>query len=102
MSAKIGYGLVRDKNGKPKIDDPSKLHPSVVTLLTEQEREELGLWSGPQARDAQGFKRLERIDGGFRALEDLVAVSEIYDGGNHYRVSPRIDIPTGNELKLET
>jgi len=102
MSAKIGYGLVRDRNGKPKIDDPSKLHPSVVAMLTEQERAELGLWSGPQARDAQGYKRLERTDGGYRALENLVAASEIFDEEKHYRLSPRIDFPAGTEIKLET
>lgn len=102
MSAKIGYGLVRDKNGRPKIDDPSKLHPSVVALLTEQEREEHGLWSGPQARDAQGYKRLERTDAGYRALEPLVAASEIFDGTEYYKLSPRIDVPAGTEIKLET
>jgi len=36
------YGLVRDKNGKPKIEgDPKKLHPAVKALLTEDERKEL-------------------------------------------------------------
>lgn len=37
------YGIVRDKNGKPKVDDPSTLHPAQIAMLTKEEREELGL-----------------------------------------------------------
>lgn len=101
MSAKFGYGLVRDSSGKPKIDDPSNLHPSLVSMLTEQERGELGLWSGPQARDAQGIKRLEKTEDGYRALDNLVALSVIYDGGVQHNISPRIDVSAGNDIKLE-
>lgn len=36
------YGLVRDKNGKPKIEgDPRNLHPAILAMLTPEEREEL-------------------------------------------------------------
>lgn len=39
-----GYALVRDKNGKPKIDgDVQKLHPSILNMLTKEERKELGV-----------------------------------------------------------
>lgn len=38
------YGLVRDKDGNPKIDgDPRDLHPEIQALLTEEEKIKLGL-----------------------------------------------------------
>ena len=38
------YGLVRDCNGKPKIEgDPESLHPAIKAMLTPQERAELGI-----------------------------------------------------------
>lgn len=38
------FGLVRDKNGKPKIDgDPRELHPAIQAMLTPEERAELGI-----------------------------------------------------------
>lgn len=37
------YALVRDKNGKPKVDDPKSLHPSQIAALTPEERAELGI-----------------------------------------------------------
>lgn len=38
------YGLVRDKDGKPKIDgDPRDLPPQIKAMLTRQEKRELGL-----------------------------------------------------------
>lgn len=37
------YALVRDKDGNPKIDDPSSLHPSQIAMLTPQERSAFGL-----------------------------------------------------------
>lgn len=101
MSTRVGYGLVRDKDGKPKIDDPSSAHPAVIAMLTEQEKVELGIWTGPHARDAQGTKRLEKIDGGYRAIDSLIAVSEIYDGELYMKLSQRYDVPAGTELKLE-
>lgn len=34
------YGLVRDRNGKPRIDgDPRKLHHSVIESMTREEFE---------------------------------------------------------------
>lgn len=54
MTLKVGvprpkiemYGLVRDKNGKPKVDNPQNLHPEQVKMLTPEERVELGLPAG--------------------------------------------------------
>lgn len=38
------FGLVRDKNGQPKIDgDPKDLSPHVKELLTSEEKQELGI-----------------------------------------------------------
>lgn len=38
------YGLVRDKDGKPKIDgDPNDLNQHVKDLLTDDEKRELGI-----------------------------------------------------------
>lgn len=101
MSGRIGYGLVRDKNGRPRIDDVSNLHPALIAMLTDEERLELGIWSGPLARDAQGTKRLEKTDSGYIALDPLVAVSEIYDGSTRYQLPSRFDAPVGVVIKLE-
>ena len=32
-----GFGLVRDKNGKPKIDDPETLPQQIKDMLTDEE-----------------------------------------------------------------
>jgi hypothetical protein len=101
MSAKVGFGLVRDRDGRPKIDDPSNLHPAIVAMLTPQERVDLGIWSGPMARDAQGIKRLEKLEDGYRAVDPLVAVSEIYDGPDYFKLPDRIDVPLHGVIKLE-
>lgn len=93
-----GFGLVRKADGTPRIDDPSKLHPSQIRALTDAEREEFGLWQGAWAVDAQGKKRLKKVAKGYEAVDALVAVSEIYDGDNHYRVSQRVDVPIGGAL----
>ncbi len=38
------YGLVRDKYGNPKIDgDPNDLPEQIKALLTEQEKQKLGI-----------------------------------------------------------
>lgn len=93
-----GVALVRDKDGNPKIDgDPNALHPSVQQMLTVQEREVRGMWTGALAKDAQGIKKLTKVgDKVFRAEEALVAVSEIFDGDNYYRLAQRIDVPVGS------
>lgn len=45
ISPKIKFfGLVRDKDGKPKIDgDPKDLAPHIKELLTSDEKQELGI-----------------------------------------------------------
>ena len=41
VKAKIkGFGLVRDKNGKPKIDDYKNCPQEIKDMLTKQEQEE--------------------------------------------------------------
>ena len=42
------YGLVRDKNGKPKIDDPSKVRPQIAAMMTAEERAEFNIPEPPQ------------------------------------------------------
>jgi hypothetical protein len=36
-----GYALVRDHQGKPKIDDPMNLPKPIFDMLTEEEKEEI-------------------------------------------------------------
>jgi hypothetical protein len=33
-----GFGLVRDKDGKPKIDDPKNLPIEIYNMLTDEEK----------------------------------------------------------------
>jgi len=35
------FALVRDKDGKPKIDDPKNCPPEILEMLTDEEKEEL-------------------------------------------------------------
>lgn len=35
------FALVRDANGRPKIDDPANCAPEILAMLTPEEREEL-------------------------------------------------------------
>lgn len=37
------FGLVRDAEGRPKIDDPSTLHPAQKVMMTPEERAEFGV-----------------------------------------------------------
>lgn len=37
------FGLVRDKDGNPKVDDPHNLPPEIKAMLTEAERKRLGI-----------------------------------------------------------
>jgi hypothetical protein len=39
----VMYAIVRDKNGRPKVDDPSTLHPEQIKMLTPQECADLGI-----------------------------------------------------------
>jgi len=93
-----GFGLVRKADGTPRIDDPTRLHPSQILALTPEERAAHGLWEGPLAIDAQGVKRLRKTAKGYEAVDALVAVSEVYDSGKHYRVEQRADVPIGGAL----
>ena len=43
MTQPIAYGLVRDKAGNPKIDDPSTLPPEIISMLTKDEKISFGL-----------------------------------------------------------
>lgn len=38
-----GTILVRDKEGKPRVDDPKNLPPELLAQLTDAERQELGV-----------------------------------------------------------
>lgn len=99
MSRYQGMALVRDKDGNPKVDDPSGLPPEMIMMLTQSEKEGFGLWTGPLARDAEGVKRLEVVEGGYKAVDDLVAANVLYalDGTIH-RISPRARLLAGQIL----
>jgi hypothetical protein len=99
MSTYKGYGLVRDKNGVPRVDDPSSLHPVQVMMLTPEERKALGLWAGAFVADAQGFKRVRRVSGGYEAVDKIVAASVVIDENGQFRLPHRIDVPIGGAFK---
>lgn len=99
------FGLVRDKDGAPRVDDPASLHPIQIGMMKASERDALGVWSGCWARDAQGYKKVSKMgDGGFIAEDALIAVSEIFDipadgsGATILTVSPRCDVPKGGRI----
>ncbi len=103
------FGIVRDKaTGKPKIDDPSSLHPIQCGMLTRAELEEFGVWPGHWARDAQGIKRVEETeDGRFIATDALVAVNELFispddgSGVQLLKIEPRCDVAAGAMIPAE-
>ena len=37
------FALVRDRDGRPKVDDPSTLPPEIVAALSPEDRAYLGL-----------------------------------------------------------
>jgi len=100
------YGLVRDGvTGKPRVDNAADLHPIHLGQMSKAEREELGVWQGDWALDAQGIKRVEkRPEGGWKAIDPLVAVSEIFDLSNNPNetkimlVKPRADVQAGSVI----
>jgi hypothetical protein len=102
----VAFGLVRDSvTGKPKVDDPSTLHPVQLGMMSEAERTELGVWPGCWARDAQGYKRLTKLgDLLYRAEDNLVAVSEVFDlpadagQATIMATTERVDVPAGQNL----
>jgi len=102
---RVGYGVVRDKTtGKPKVDNFADLHPMHLMQMTQAEREELGGHTDCWARDAQGFKRVEKIGAGrYHALDALVAVSEVFDvrTGDVWKLDTRGDGPEGAEIHVE-
>lgn len=102
MDQRVSYGVVRDKNGKPRFDgDPNKAHPAILLLLTDQEKVDLDVWTDAFAVDAQGTKRLTQTELGFHAVDALVAVSEIFiPGGAYHRVTQRFDAPAGAEFTI--
>lgn len=97
------FGVVRDKNGKPRVDgDPQNLDPGVMVMLTSEERAGLGLYDGPICRDAQGVKHLTKgEDGVLVANSALVAVNEIWVDGEFFKPSQRFDVPEGGTIKLK-
>lgn len=99
----VGYGLVRDgATGKPRVDDPAQLHPVQIGMMTTAEREELGLWTGAFARDAEGIKRMTRTDEGvYRAEEPCRAISEIFDGNRIFRTIRRGDLEVGKKVQIK-
>lgn len=102
MSQKKGFGLVRDKDGRPRVDDPSKLHPAQVAMLTDAEKSALGVWTGAFIRDAEGFKRVERIGPGrFRAIDPIRAAGTLHDGLVELRLTDRRDVPAGETIIIE-
>ena len=96
---RVGFGLVRDKHGNPKFDgDVNDLHPAILMKMTDDEKSNLGVWGGPMGKDAQGTKRIEVVNGVYKAKDDIVALSEIFDGEKYYRLGQRIDVPAGGTI----
>ena len=42
------FGVVRDKNGRPRIDNPATVPPEMAAMLTEEERQEFNIPRPPQ------------------------------------------------------
>lgn len=49
----VMYGLVRDKDGRPKIDDPENLPPPIAEMLTPEERAEFGVKDNANTIDSR-------------------------------------------------
>lgn len=97
----VGFGVVRDKNGNPRVDDPNTLHPIQIGMLSTAERQNLGLWTGCFCRDAAGYKRMTKVDEGvYQAEEPIRAISEIFDGTDVYRVAERHDMQPGIRIAI--
>ncbi len=99
------FGIVREKDtGKPRVDDPSTLHPIQLGMLTLEERAELGVHSGPFAVTAGGIFPLTKSGDDYRAGEDLRAVGQIIEPGAEpnsttiYKVFPRTDVRAGKMI----
>jgi len=102
MSQKKGFGLVRDKDGRPRVDDPATLHPLQIAMLTDAEKSALGVWPGAFIRDAEGFKRVERNGAGrYRAVDPIRAAGTLHDGLAELRLTDRRDVPAGEIIIIE-
>ena len=85
---KQSFGLVRDKNGIPRIDYPETAHPAILVMMTPQERENLGIWPEAFALDAQGRKRVRIAGGQLIAKDALNGVTDIYVGTGEVHTFP--------------
>lgn len=97
-----GIGIVRDKDGVPKIDDPDNIPPKLLMHLTRQDRILLGMDGSDLVRDAQGCKRVTRIsESEFRAEEQIVAASQISIDGKVYKLGERRDLAPGEIIRVK-
>lgn len=96
------YGLVRDKDGNPKIDDPENAPAPVLAMLTPQERRDRGIWDGVFVIDAEGTKKaIQRDDGTFEAVDALVAATVVLvDANTHHLIRPRVDVRPGGTIPI--
>jgi hypothetical protein len=96
------FGLVRDSNGNPRIDgDPTKLHPAIIMQLTKKERKDIGVWEEEFALDAQGVKRVRKSGIGYEAMDNIVALSVIFDGNQTYKADERRDYNIGAIITID-
>ena len=103
---KSAFGLIRDKDGKPRIDDPSTLHPGIASMMTPEERTEFNVWPGVFIHDAQGVKRADVLYEGdddirLRLVDPLVAARIVYHEGSEYTFDNRFDAPVGHEVLVK-
>lgn len=95
------YGLVRGKDGKPKVDNPDHLHPMQLGMMTAEEREGMGIWQGSWVRDADGYKPVSIKKAQVFAEQNLIAVSELFllpddgSGATMIAIKPRCDVKAG-------
>jgi len=106
QTKKTGFGLVRDKSGRPRIDDPATLHPGVASSMSVDERLDAGLWPGVIVRDAVGYKRayFESFENGaltLTAVDEIKAAALVYYDGVEYRFGTRINAPVGETLVID-
>lgn len=88
------YGVVRDKNGRPRIDgDPKELHPAIIAMFTEAEQKELGVENTPIAVAANGHFRLRKVNAtSYRCENRLIAFGSFWEDGKEYRLAERVDV----------
>lgn len=97
-----GYGIVRDKNGKPRVDNPATLTPMHIAQLTPLEKRELGVWDGEFAVGASGWTKLRQLrPNEFYVEENASAVNQIVVGTRILKISPRLDLKQGEHLHVD-